>query len=110
MAKVLLVPVTGLVVVAGIVGYVALQEPAAPSRPIEVTAEEMERSGAGTASREPSPDATILQIQPAASTASFTVEEILRGRRTPSSERPIRSQARSRSIPMSRATRESERS
>lgn len=82
MKKLLPVAVLGLVVVVGIFGYAVLQQPAAPSGPIEATPVEMQGTGTGVASGEPSPDATLLQIQPGASTASFTVEEILHGEAT----------------------------
>jgi len=79
MRMLLPIAVFGLVVVGGIFGYAALQEPAGPSRPIEAMAVETQGSGTGVASGEPSPDATVLQIRPGVSTATFTVEEILRG-------------------------------
>jgi polyisoprenoid-binding protein YceI len=79
MAKILPIALIGIVVVAAVVGYGALREPPAPSRPIESAVASMQGSGTGVAEGEPSPDAMFLQIQPGASTVSFTVEEILRG-------------------------------
>jgi polyisoprenoid-binding protein YceI len=62
--------------ITGIVGYFMLRELAPPSRPIQATASTT--AGTGLAG-EPNLDAVLFEIQPGASRASFTVEEILRG-------------------------------
>jgi hypothetical protein len=63
----------------GILGYLAPQTPVAPIRPIEAVAVELHGSGAGMATGAPSPNATVVEIRPGATTTSFTVEEILGG-------------------------------